>query len=89
MKFSKEFLKEGLHDSRNTVLTEITDATRWSVVYWRVFVHEGKFYGTYYSRGATESQDESPYEYDDEEIECPELVATQKTITVYVPKETK
>lgn len=56
---------------------------RWSVDHWGVFAHEGKFYRTTYSVGATEQQDESPYEYEDDMIECPEVVPVSKTITVY------
>ncbi len=87
MKFTREFLQQDLYDSKTTVLDEITDQSRWSTHHHRVFRFEGLFYETYYSRGSTETQDESPYEYSDEEIECPEVIATEKTITVYVAKQ--
>lgn len=89
MKFTKEFLVEDVFNSKTTVLDEITDHSRWSVHHRRVFAHEGAFYQTHYSTGATECQDESPYEYDKDEIECPEVVPVEKTVTVYVPKDSQ
>lgn len=84
MKFAKEFLLESLDDSEATVYDKVTGTTRWSVLHERVFRHEGEFYQTHYSVGATEYQDESPYEHDDAEVECHEMVAVEKTVTVYV-----
>jgi hypothetical protein len=45
----------------------IIDHTRWSVIYEAVFFHvpSGEHYKFSWSKGATESQDEQPYEYDD------------------------
>jgi hypothetical protein len=80
MKFKKEFLQEF---EGKTILDELTDNSRWSISHRRIFEFEGKFYETYYSVGATEQQDESPYEYDDAEIECPEVQPVQKLVTVY------
>lgn len=85
MKFKKDVLQDGIGGDgpTKTIESDIVDHSRWSVGHRRVFEFEGKFYLTFYSRGATESQDESPYEYDDEEIECQEVFPVQKTITVY------
>lgn len=83
MKFKKEDLQEAIGDPDTTVLDEIVGKSRWSIEHRRVFRHEGKFYETHYSRGATESQDERAYEHDDDEIECPEVFAREKTVTVY------
>lgn len=89
MKFTKEFLQDlnwGSFRSNKEVEIiedEIVETSRWSVHYRMVFKFEDKFYVTYYSRGATESQDESPYEYDDDEIECQEVFPVTKTVTVY------
>ena len=80
MIFKKEFLREF---EGKTILDEITDNSRWSIIHRRIFEFEGKFYETTYSVGATESQDESPYEYDKEEIECPEVKPVEKLVTVY------
>jgi hypothetical protein len=81
MKFAKEWLQD---DGGETVETKMTDRSRWSIHYERVFKHEGRFYRTRYSVGATESQDERPYEYEPDEIECVEVFPMQKLVTVYV-----
>ena len=46
---------------------QITEHTRWSICYEGVFLHKptGKHYELYWSIGATEQQDEQPFEYDD------------------------
>lgn len=80
MKFAKEFLREF---EGETVEDKIIEHSRWSVRHTRIFIYDGRFYKTHYSVGATESQDESPYEYDDEEIECPEVQPKTAQITVY------
>lgn len=84
MKFKKEFLLELLEED-NYVEHSISDTSRWSVHYDWVFEHDGKFYESSYSVGATEQQEEYPYEYDGDEIECREVVPVKKTITVYEP----
>jgi len=80
MKFTKDFLQDM---SGKTIIDTIIDHERWCVVHERIFEHEGKFYQTIYSVGATENQDESPYEYQSDEIECPEVKPVEKLITVY------
>lgn len=82
MKFAKEFLQD---EGGETVEDRITGVGRWSIRHRRVFRHEGKLYVTAYQTAATESQDERPYEYDPDEIECPE-VFPQPSI-VYLPAE--
>ena len=49
------------------VSEQIYDTSRWSITYLRIYkeVISEKFYRTFYSVGATEYQDESPYEYED------------------------
>lgn len=42
----------------------ITGNTRWSIYHEVVFPWKGKYYKTSYSEGATEQQDERPFEYD-------------------------
>ena len=89
MKFTKEFLQnlawKGDYDKDEVKVIEtvLADTTRWSIVYDMVFLYKEKYYLTSYSVGATESQDESPYEYAGDEIECTEVVPVAKTITVY------
>ena len=65
---------------------ELTDTSRWSNHYRQVFRYEGLFYVTNYSVGATESQDEQPYEYDGDEIECKEVFPVEVMVTKYEPK---
>ena len=91
MKFSKSFLVElACHHYDDKVVevisTELVDTTRWCVVYEQIFKFEDKFYSTSYQVGATENQDERPYEWEDDEIDCVEVVPTEKTMIVYLPK---
>lgn len=86
--FKKSDLLEVLDDSSDTlekVSDEITDNSRWSIHHRIVFKESasGKFYETAYSIGATEQQDESPFEYEPDMIGCEEVRPVQKTITVY------
>lgn len=86
--FPKEFLlEEVLWSAASDGIierNEIVDTSRWSNHYELVFAHEGKFYRTYYSVGATEQQDEGPWEYDGDEIECVEVVEKEVTVTQWV-----
>ena len=86
MNFTKEFLLDSLDDANATVYDKIVDHSRWSIHFERVFKHEGKFYRTNYSRGATEVQDERAYDYQQDAIECPEVVPVEKLVTVYEEK---
>jgi hypothetical protein len=82
MKFKKEFLREVIEDA---IEDKIVDNSRWSIIHEAIFQHEGKFYLTSYSVGATEQQDEQPYEYDKDKIECQEVVLVEKVVKVYEP----
>lgn len=92
MLFNKEDLSELLWRAKpvindkpvEIVVNEIVDTSRWSIHYTLVFSYDGKFYQTQYSRGATESQDESPFEYDADMIECSEVVPVEVTKIEYV-----
>lgn len=86
MKFKKETLQDLVGDAVDgyeIIYDKIDGNSRWSIIHEMVFKFDGKFYMTSYSVGATECQDESPYEFDDDEIECKEVFQKQKTITVY------
>jgi hypothetical protein len=86
MKFPKETLRELLWskiDGFEVVEDDIIDTSRWSIIYSLVFKHDGKFYATSYSVGATEQQDESPFEYSPDEVECKEVFPVEKTVIVY------
>lgn len=87
--FKKEELQELVWedetDNLEVVSDEITSTSRWSVHRDLIFKEKstGKFYETGYSRGATEQQDESPFEYEPDEVECVEVRPVEKTVTVY------
>ena len=80
MKFQKQFLQD---EGGTTITDRIVGHGRWAVTHERVFEHEGRFYLTRYSVGATENQDESPYQDGPDEIECPEVVPVERMTTVY------
>lgn len=84
MKFKKEYLQDLVYDEVDGVIKDqITDTSRWSTHHEMVFKYEDRYYKTYYSVGSTEQQEESPFEYDDDEIECKEVFPIEKTIIVY------
>ena len=62
----------------------VLDTTRWSVTHEIIFKYEEKFYRTLYSIGATEIQDERPWEYVDE-VDCTEVKQIEKLIKVWEP----
>lgn len=79
-KFSKDYLVNELDlPYENTVIDKIVDTSRWSVIHEIVFKDNGKFYQTTYSEGATECQDERPWEYADE-VNCYEVELREVTI---------
>ena len=66
-----------------TIEDRIVGTRRWSVVYEIVVQRktDGKYFKDSYRRGATESQDESPYEYS--EPNFTEVFPVTKTYVVY------
>ena len=86
---TRTFLREELVDAiyEASVLDEITDTSRWSVYHRFVFKAEddGKFYETHYSVGATEYQDEQPWQ-DENEVECIEVVKVEKIVQDFEPR---
>lgn len=86
--FSRDYLKDELDlpYSSNAIVDRIIDTTRWSIVHEIVFADNGKFYQTTYSEGATEMQDESPWEYDDE-VECTEVELREVKVKKWMPVE--
>ena len=72
-KFNKDYLVNELDLPYGRVIVDkIIDTSRWSIIHEIVFEDNGKFYQTTYSEGATECQDERPWEYEDE-VECYEV----------------
>jgi hypothetical protein len=95
MLFKKEYLQElacGSFDNFVSISEDIVNTSRWTVEYKQIFKFTdeqgvARFYKTYYSRGATEQQDERPYEFKNDLIECTEVVPVKKQVTVYVDKK--
>lgn len=94
MKFKKETLQELSHDydyeDHEIIYTKQIDSSRWSIMYEQVFKFKNKFYKTSFSCGATEMQDEEPYEYDGDSegmIEVPEVFPKEVIKTIYVTEE--
>ncbi len=85
IKFHKDFLKNEYDLPWTALKDDIVDTSRWSIRHRIIFEHNGKFYQTHYSVGATECQDESPWEYDDE-IECVEVELKEVTKLEWVVK---
>jgi len=80
-KFSKLLMVQmGLPEA--AMEDEIIDHTRWSVVHRIIFGFEGKFYEAGYSVGATESQDETPWQFE-EVIECHEVKLVERAVQVW------
>lgn len=87
--FKKEDL-QGLVDGSaagglEKISDTITGKSRWTVNYALVFRNtaNGRFYEVGYSVGATESQDEGPFEYEPDLIPCHEVRPVEKVVTVY------
>lgn len=72
-------------DSVKVIEDNIAGHSRWSVRYNLVFLVDGVYYRTSYSLGATECQDEGPWEAydDDDKIFCEVVEPVQKLVTVY------
>jgi hypothetical protein len=73
-----------LPGGKNQVHTEIVDHSRWSVRHSIVFTYNGRHYSTTYSVGATEYQDERPWEHEDE-VEVTEVQLVEKLVKVWEP----
>lgn len=78
----------GSNESYEIIHQELIDHTRWSVVYEIVFRDAVtlEYFRAYYNEGATEYQDESPWEWESEVIAS--LVEPRNvTVTQYFPVE--
>ena len=88
MKFNTDDLREivfgGSVDKYEMIeWPKLIDNSRWSLTHEFIFSYEGKFYRGYYTTGATEQQDHCAFEYDDNPMECDEVIPVEKTIIVY------
>lgn len=84
IKLHKDYLKEELDLPSAAIKDEITGTSRWSIHHYIIFAYDGKFYSTHYSEGATESQDERPWEYEDE-VDCTEVHIVEKLVKTWEP----
>ena len=88
MKFSKHSLLELTFgddaDGLTLVEDEIVDTSRWSEIRYLVFTDGEKHYGISYSKGLTEMQDERPFQYEPDEIECKEVRPVDVTVRKWV-----
>jgi hypothetical protein len=65
IKLTKEQALEVLYESDKIIDDSIIEHSRWSVLHKAIFRHDDGFlYRMNYRVGATEYQDESPFEYD-------------------------
>jgi hypothetical protein len=87
VKFDKELLRDMAYgevpDGFDVIDTKLLDHGRWSLRYEQIFRFDGKIYVTQFSKGATEMQDERPYDYAPEQIECPEMEEYILPVTQY------
>jgi len=83
--FSKDYLINELDLPGSAIHDEIVDTGRWTIHHKIIFENNGVFYSTYYGEGATEAQDESPWEYDDD-VECIEVELREVTVKKWVEK---
>lgn len=86
MKLTKEEGRSIVYDDHEdwTKIEETTEGTgRWSIHYSGVFRYKcnGKYYCLTWSVGATEGQDERPFDYEDPELR--EVKQVEKTVKVW------
>lgn len=86
IKLQKNYMVEELGLPSSAIYKEITDTSRWSIHYDCVFPYQGKFYKTSYSVGATESQDERHWQYEDE-VECVEVELKKVEVVKWAEKK--
>lgn len=87
-KFKKSFLVDELDLPYSDIVIEdnIIETSRWSALHEIIFKYNDKYYLTSYSEGLTEMQDESPWEYDDDEVDCFEVEQKEVLIKQWVKK---
>jgi hypothetical protein len=82
--FSKDYLIDELELPQTAIENHITGQSGWTVEHEIIFKEGEKHYSTYYEIGATERQDEGPWEYEDD-IECEEVELKEVTVKKWVP----
>jgi hypothetical protein len=75
------------YDGVEVIEDTITGVSRWSVQHRLIFKWiDGKYYKAHYSVGATEMQDEGPWDYVDK-VRCTEVCKVVKPVEVWEPIE--
>ena len=87
--FSKDFLQEMLWGEGVELLeNELLEVSRWQQHFRMTFkLPDGDIYQVRYTKGATEQQDEQPFEYADDIVPCVQVRPRTQVITVYEPIE--
>ena len=87
--FSRETLQQVVWDDAEgfkKVSDVIEDTTRWEIVKTMVFqAPDGLHYQSTYTEGATEQQEQRPYEYESDTIECTQVQEEVVEVTQWVP----
>ena len=86
MKFSHDQLDD-LVFVKKPIECGIEGTRRWSVDRWAIFQFEGKYYRFDYSVGATEQQDQGPFDGLDDPHECPEVEPRMEMVKVWKEKD--
>ena len=82
IKLHRDYLKYQLDLPYSALKDTIIGNSRWSIQHEIIFADKGKFYRAHYSAGATEGQDESPWE-NETEVDCTEVHIVEKTIKTW------
>lgn len=80
---SREVLKCELGLPSDAIEDDIIETDRWSEHHEIIFEYQGKFYRTGYSCGATEMQDQSPWD-DEEDVVCFEVEKREVLVEKWV-----
>lgn len=86
IKLHRDYLRNELDLPYGAIKDDITSTSRWSIHHEIIFAHDGKFYHAHYSEGATEMQDERPWEYETE-VECIEVELKEVMVKKWVNVE--
>lgn len=88
MKLTKKEARMVVYDDHSDFEVKeenIIDTSRWSIIKKGIFQHipSGKFYSLEWSEGATECQEEKPFEYTEPELI--EVEQVEKTVLMWEP----
>ena len=84
MKIPKNRMLDVLNGGGAVVSDTMVDTTRWAVVHRLVFRLDGLLLQTSYRVGATEAQDEGPWEYETL-VDCVEVEEFDRVVTDWRP----